>query len=357
MDIHYNSYKMRYEMMDKFLNPIFRSRYVRKLNIFISLDNLYHTMHRPQVEEEIIAMGEKAALRNISNVFNLVAHYKQWGIRHNCVTKVWGIYTSSNIFRNEVYVEGYRDKFKDYMDPKHPKFFYTNEAINKRASFLSIIANYIPNVYMIDSRTIEPSVIPLLIAEDISPANLNILISRDRYDLQYCYKDSWIYLSPKGDNSRFQNRDTLWKYIAEKEKIESDISIYPVELYPTCIAIIGDTFRGIPRLRRIGWKTLFKHLEKIHSMSNDLSNATLDLLIRNEMRNKNVEVETLNNNFAISDIVSQKKNLGEFDIAAIENQIVDVVDSKNLFSLNSLYFDAFPLNIPWLTQDVIEYRK
>lgn len=352
MDIHYNSYKMRYEMMDRMLNPIFRSRYIKSLNIFISLDNLYHTMHRQQVEEEIIAIGKNAPLRNVSNVLNLAAHYKQWGIRHNCVTKVWGIYTTSNVFRNEIYLPEYRDKYKDYMKINHPQYFYTNNAIMSQNSILQVISKYIPNVYMIDSKSIEPSAIPLLIAEDISPANLNIMISRDRYDLQYCYRDGWVYLSPKGDNSHTQNRDTLWRYIAQKEKIQSDISIYPVDLYPTCIGIIGDSFRGIPRLRRIGWKTLFKHLEKIASMSNDLSNATLNMLIMNELRNKKVDVETLNNNLAVSDIISQKKNMGEFDKISIENQIVDILDSKALFDLNNLYFKGFPLNIPFLTQDM-----
>ena len=131
-------------------------------------------------------------------------------------------YTSSmRKFKNSIYIPSYRKKFIENNDSINTKYYFINEAIRNALPLIPVISNYIPNVYMIDSKYLEPSIVPLYLSRIIK-ADWNILISRDTYDLQYAYKDKWSFISPKGDNSKLIARKDLWNYVNERENVYKD---------------------------------------------------------------------------------------------------------------------------------------
>lgn len=361
MDIHFNSYKVKYTQLDDLFNPIFRSVRLESINIFINLDDIFHKLHRPSTNIEFQMSGENAGKQVISNVMNIIAHYRQWAVRKNLQTRVIAFYTSSitGSFKNKIYIPSYRKRFKDINHPLSADFYFINQGIRDAEKLFRIMSQYIDKIYIIDSRFLEPSIIPEYFTENIFNASWNVIVSRDEYDMQYAYKDKWSYIYPKGENTRIINKSNLWEVIGSLEKITNLDMSYEPSLYPLLYSVIGDQFRNIPRIKRVGWKTLFKILERVSKYSKDKSFTSLQLLLCQELTNKNITTETITNNLNCVDIDSQVARLGEIDKADIESQIIDIPDYENLVELNNLYFKKYPINLVFLTEqkENIKYNK
>jgi hypothetical protein len=361
VDIHFNSYKVRYELLNIFLRPIQTTHSIRSVNIFVDIDDLFHMLHMPLINNEFQVCGTNAGKQLASNIFNLLGHYRNWAIKNRLKVKVYGIYTTTlRSFKNSIYVTDYRKKFKDTNDPQNASYFFINEAIKMCAPLLPLISNYIPDVYLIDSKYLEPCIIPYFISQDIFKMDWNILISRDTYNLQYSYKDKWSLISPKGENSNLIRKTDLWNYLNIRERIYKDpVDLkYNHNLYIFAKSIVGDKFRSVPRLRKIGWITIFKYLDEIIEKYGDSSYTTMQVQLLELLKGqKKITDEDINNNLSVISIENQIETLNEIDRSSILNQIKDIPDYENLKYLNTTQFMKFPINLQFLCNELVEYKK
>ena len=147
----------------------------------------------------------------------------------------------------------------------------------------------------------------------------------------------------------------MWEYINYKEKIFSekrDVH-YPYKMLILARAIVGDKYRNIPRLRSIGWKTLFKYLDKIQEDMNDNSYIVLEMRLRDLLKGKLVEESKLQKNINCIDIDFQVNTMTEIDKTIIDRQIVDIEDFENLKMLNKMKLSSYPLNLKFLCDNLI----
>lgn len=352
MDSHFNGYKTKYEMLNHYMLPICKSQIVNSINIFVNLDDLFHLMHNPLINNEFQICGKDAPKQLISNIFNLLGHYRYWAIKNHYDVKVFGIYTTTiRSFKNNIYLPNYREHFKRINQIENASCYFVNNALEQAIPLLQIIAKFIPGVYLIDSKYLEPSMVPLFITDELEEANWNLLVSRDSYDLQYSYRNHWSLLTPKGEYSRVVNQHGIWNYINYKERVfkdEIDLK-YPYELYILAKAAVGDKYRSIPRLRKIGWKTLFKFLDAVMEENSFASDVTLKLKLIEKIKGKSrLSNEEINNNLSSINIELQKQAMMEIDRTLISSQIIDVPDFDNLQELNRIQFMSYPLNLQFL---------
>lgn len=352
MDSHFNGYKAKYEILNKYMLPICNSQIVTSMNIFINLDDLFHIMHNPLINNEFQICGKDAPKQLVSNIFNLIGHYRYWAIKNHYKVKIFCIFTSTiRSFKNNIYIPNYRDHFKKINAQENASCFFVNNAIQMALPILPIIAKYIPDIYIIDSKYLEPSMIPLFLSEEVSEMDWNILVSRDPYDLQYSYRNKWSLLSPKGDQSRVVNQHGIWNYVNYKERIfkdEIDLK-YPYSLYILAKGAVGDKYRSIPRLRKIGWKTLFKYLDEIMEENPSAGETTLKIKLIEKIKGKSTLTnESINDNLNSINIDLQKSAMMEIDKTLITSQIIDVPDYDNLQELNRIQFMQYPMNLQFL---------
>ena len=352
MDSHFNGYKVKYELLNKYMLPITRAQYVNSVNIFINLDDLFHMLHNPMINNEFQVCGQDAPKQMISNIFNLIGHYRYWCIKNHYECKIYAIYTSTiRSFKNNVYNIKYREKFKNVNAEENANYYFVNNAIQLAMPMLQIISKYIPDIYIIDSKYLEPSMIPAYIAEEVHQADWNILISRDPYGLQYSYRSKWSMITPKGEYSRFINQTGIWDYVNYKERVyNEDIDLrYPYSLYILARATVGEKYRSIPRLRKIGWKTLFKFLDQIMEENPSTSETTLKIKLIEKIKGKSsLTNREINDNLNTVNVDLQREAMLELDKVLINNQIVDVPDYDNLQELNRIQFMKYPLNLQFL---------
>lgn len=348
MDRIFHGYKVRYEYMNQYMLPIRASRKIRTINIYINLDDFYHKLHKPYTDGEFQTTGQSVAKQMVSNLLNLVGHYKNWAIKEHLHPTIYLIFTTSSIFTNTTLISGYRSHFIQIMDPKNPSFFYINHAIEGAHSVLQIVTKYVPNVYAIDSRNLEPSILPLYLSR-VKPADYNLIISRDDYDLQYVEFTNWGIMVPKGDLTAFIVRGNLWRYIQVKEKIEESFYFNP-EVYLLARAILGDKYRSIPKLTRTGWKTVIGYLREV--ISDDInmievqSNKLADYIVKRKIQDTDY-----NNNLHCMSVEKQVDALFQVDCATILQQLQDRSDPNELEVANRTLFREFPLNLPMLLRE------
>ena len=363
MDIHFNSFKVTYEILNRFMKPVRDSQYINSINIFINLDDFFHKLHQPLINNEFQLAGDDAPKQFISNIFNLIAHYRWWAISSmKCdKVKVYAYFTSSSKnFKNSIYISDYRNHFIEINETANTANHFVNTSIKSSYELIKVIANYIPNVYCIDTKYLEPSILPLYIQNEVNSADWNILISRDTYDLQYAYRDKWFVIPPKGDSTIVINQTGLWNYINIKERVNrlEDIN-YPYQLYLISKAIVGDKYRSIPKLKRIGWKTIFKYInELLEKFPNTSETILIDELVK-MMKGKQILDIQLRNNLYTTNIELQLETLISVDRAMIDSQILDITDYENLKMLNQNYnhFAKYPLNLKFLCDEFVTKRK
>lgn len=353
MDAHFNAYKAKYEILDKYIQGITASQYVRTMDIFINLDDVIHNMHRPVVNKEVQLCGIDAKKQCAANFINLIAHYKQWAAKRKIKARIFGIYTSTlHGFKNSIYLPNYRDYYATISDPSNQAYFFVNDAVNVALPIAQNICDYVEDVFLIDSRYMEPSIVPLFLKKaGVANYDWSMVVSRDHYDLQYAYRDRWIFVSPKGENTRVINRSNMWRYLGDREHITDighNASFYHHNIFPLALAIAGNKLRTIPRLQRIGWKTIFKYLDTVTEKETDslqiVSSRFLDLLGK-----KGVVISQVEKNMSTVNVDTQVAVMNEIDKASIIDQLKYVTDLDAVATINRMYFEQFPINIPFLT--------
>lgn len=351
MERIFNAYKIRYEVLNPQLLPVRASRKVKTINIFINIDDFFHKLHKPLTDREFQTTGKDASRQVVSNIINLAAHYKHWAVKEHMSPIIYLIYSTSNLFRNEMTLTGYRAHYKKITDINNPDFFYINSAMINSFSILQVVTKYIPRVYAIDSNYIEPSVVPLVLSQS-KPADFNLLISKDNYDLQYACLHNWGIIVPKGEISPFIVSGNLWRYIQYSEKLTQEFYYHP-ETFVWAKAIIGDKYRSIPKLTRTSWKTVINYIAEFSSKENE-SVEILELQLNKlaeYIQKKKIEDTDFNHNLYCTSVKRQVDSMMDVDKIMLVQQLTDMEDMKSLYQSNNTIFKEFPLNLNFLLQE------
>jgi hypothetical protein len=355
MDAYFNGYKARYDQINEYLGIVERSQYIKSMDIFINLDDVFHRLHRPTANEEVQIMGISAIKHCAVNIINLIAHYKWWATKHGIRARVFAIYTSSrDVFKNRAFVPEYRAHHADINRPDNQKFFFINDAISHGIPIAKNICDYVKDVFLIDSKYLEPSIIPLYLKQEgIACYDWNMLISKDEYDFQYAYRDNWFFVIPQGENSHFINRQTMWSFLVQKAKLQKQYNsaLYHHNLYPLGLAIVGNKLRSIPRLKSIGWGTIFKYLDTVTEVDTNSPEVVSSRLL-GLLDSKGVKPEIIQKNLAAVSVDTQVSTMGAIDKAMITDQIKYTEDHEVLGVLNAQYFEEYPINIPFLISSI-----
>lgn len=338
-------------MLDQYFRAIKSGTPLRSINIFINLDDFFHKLHSPLINREFQIIGQRGPKQMVSNILNLMGHYRHYAkSRLHCdVVNVYGVYTTYlRTFKNAMYLPEYRKKYKQENDEASENHYYINQILKESYGMMRGISEYIPGIYLIDSEYIEPSVIPHYLAEK-RKCDWNILITRDIYDLQYAALRRWIVISPKGENSSIISGSNMWDYIAKKERIKTEGHHYPTFMLPSLMTIAGDTYRSIPRLRRLGWKSLYRMMDTLVEEYKDSSDMVKQEILEQVLRDrKRISADEYNSNMASIDIIRQTNMMMDMDKLAIDSQLVDRYDYNALHAANHQIFIQDPLRIDFL---------
>lgn len=353
MEPIFNAYKMRYVDINQSMNVIIRNHNIRQIGIYIDLDSILHQLHNPETNRVLQVAGKHGARHIVSNIMNIAAHYRNWAIKERMNPIVVLHYTNARkVFKNSMYIEKYRERYMDLFSETNSKFYFVNSTLRDIYPMLHLLAKYIPNVYVVNSKYLEPSIIPLYLMQNRFKCDWNVVVSRDFYALQYAFEDKCTVIAPKANNrSTIIDNRNFWLYVNEKVKAfntQKEQKFYDPQVYLYVLALIGDKYRSIPNLNKTSWKEMFRLMdEAIESEPSNLLQLQLQR-IKQYMHTKGVNTEYYENNINCIDIQRQVNTLLDSDKAMIENQIEDMIDYTALQRVNNEAFPDCPLNLDFL---------
>ena len=355
MDLRFNLYKAKYEILDKITKVIFDSQQIDRINIFISLDDIYYQCKNSKVNHEFECCGNIAPRQLVSNVLNLVAHYREWATRKGANIKVFAYYTLATVFENRTFLYNYREHYNERSSRDNPDCYYVNNCIREGASILSTISQHVESVYVVDTRGMEPSAFPWLCTQEFKSmeADWNFLVTRDLFEFQYAYLPKFSVICPKGDNTQLITAGNLWSYLSEKEKVDGfHMTKYPDKLFPLALAIVGDKKRSIPKIKGISWRTIFNLMDEVISSNPNLDGTSYVLKLISLFEERNYDMNSIKVNIDLVQVPTNVLTTSDVTKANIQSQFIDVPDYNNLVELNSRQdmFAACPINIRFLTK-------
>ena len=193
------------------------------------------------------------------------------------------------------------------------------------------------------------------------PSNINIFITKDEYDYQYC-NYSGIIIRKHADTPVIITKRNLMHYLCWYHKVNTDKFINPV-LITFILSCMGDRKRSIPKVKGFGFKTIYKNLVKLYEAGYlfDENEDTfgiqnlLSVLNQNEFvrREENVLANDIMANYRCIDLESQFRALNKAQKGKIIDQIVDKTDFESLMDINDRYFEECPIMLMELNQ----YKK
>ena len=357
MDAYFNAMKIKFNDLNMLTDNIFEHSHIKSVNLFINLEDINSRFRNVKMNKEFQCCGAGAFKQYASNVFNLIGHYKQWLNRLKVIPRIYVYYTTATAgFTSNALVPGYRTKYVEKSSVLNADCYYVNNTINAADSLIKDIYPFINGVYIIDSKGEEPSVIPYLISQE-KPADWNFVLSKDRVDLQYCLYDKFSILYPSSTyGPQLINSGNLWTFIAQKEYIASPhISQFEPKLYFTILGIVGNTFRGVTKLKRIGWKTIFDYLDEVWEKDGDHSLFTMIDAIEEKVASKGQDtVDQFMSNMLALSMKSRYETMNKASKELILMQIVDTPDIESLQQINRdpMIFGNYPMNLKFLTEEL-----
>jgi len=365
IDKIFNAHKIKFEKMNLLFGSVGIREVIDRVNIFINLESIIHCIHNQTVEEFILSM-DKTETKNfhfsiISNILNLAGHYRRFFTKNRIKTNIvlfMNEYDKYTTLNNTMFLKHYRERFiYDYTD--NPNYEATNMVLESVIKALRTIVGYVEGVYLVTSNRLESSLVPLLLCNSKAlDGQLNILITRDEYDLQYVNKN-FLVMYPKGDESYIVTKENLFTIIREKHDIKNSHKL-PAYLITFILAIVGDKRRGIGKIKGCGWKTIYKRLHKLFKEL-DISEAEiiglehLIMAIKDGPNDDNKE--RIANSIMCVDLDRQLGMVSEPQQLNITKQLVDKYENDALKNLNSKYFEMSPINVVELNQYSARSKK
>lgn len=346
MDPIFNLHKVRFAVLDELMQrsgPTFKKG--ETANVYINLEVILRKMRAQNVEDYLKVRKEEKVYEMISNIINLISHYRLYFTKNKIYSKVF-LYMNfpfEGEYKNRIFSPTYRRHYQERYTVDERTRVLRN-SLTTVIPFTKIILDYVEDVHFISSNTIESSVLPVILAEQ-KPATHHFIVSTDPYDYQHVLNGFHV-IRPKQQNSYLVTKDNLISIAKMEANVMTKIDV-PATFYPFILAVLGDKERSIEKIRGVGIKTILTMLKKgldAHLISPDLTNVNLLLqVIREEYK------DLIMSNYFSTNINIQKQMLNSNDRDAIDKQLTNLYGQHSLKDLNDKYFIEHPIQIMELT--------
>jgi len=358
MDYLFNSFKIKYVIMNKLFGKL-DLKTVNSITLYINLESVINALHRNDYEEALQTFTKDEingqCKRLISNIINLAAHYRLYFTRSKVSSNIVFYYQNFDTYKNfynSLYLPKYR---KHYFDMYHnDKYELVNDIIISCVSYVKSIIDCIDAVYILKSDIIESSLIPLIGHKDKRlKSDLNIVLTKDLYDLQYV-NHGFLVMLPEKEESVILHKKNVMSYLRYKHDLSDKykVDINPL-LLPFMLSVLGDKKRSLEKIRGIGFKKLYKSLEKLYEEDylDDDNPLCFNLEHLSELIKEssffidNGVKETISANYMSINLDRQINLVDTYVAEDMLDGLINKFDNNGLKRINDKIFADYPLNI------------
>lgn len=349
--ICFNMLKLKYATYDETISSLNRLVPEDKVNVFLNVETILNYLSTVKDLEQKLTLHREFRVTMVADLINVAAHYKEFFKNNGLDTKVFLYMTDLDSEVEAFHESEYNMDYRCYYLNKYngnPKFGVLIDGWKQHvAPKTKTICEFIPDVYFIQSKNIDGSLIPYIVSEKY-PDRKNFIVSGDIYETQYEFLPNFTHHLFKRHytNSNLSYRiDQYLKVISKQESISRDDAILFSNpgFYTLLLASIGDKYRSVDKVNGIGYKTLIKMLVQNINMSK-ITKDTEGIQLLSEMF-EGYQKDEIIENFNSLSLKNSIQLLLDGEKKIILNQIIDRSDINSLLSLNREMFDGHELHI------------
>lgn len=335
------AYYPKYSYLDNLLSTNNKNN----INIFVDLKGCATAIYQEWCVRHIIESCKTERHLNLdlfSSVLNFIAFHKKYCAKRNINIKIYFFMEQG---RSKYHLNIY-DKYKENrqnsdffgLDMKSREQFFS--ILDKNYSLCEYVVNRMPNCQFYCLKYCEADFIPwYLMKHKLTQENLdnsvNIVYSRDK-DMLQCleFNNSYqFYKAIVGDKTEYITEKTLFKHFVKMD------DALPVEnsakWFPLVLSLMGDSGDGIPGIKGLGPKVVYKNIDTImKAFNNDPEKMYERVLNGDNIITESWEyssTSTLSKIFGNPDIVKRNMKLisyralsdyvnGDFPLHAVETK-------------------------------------
>jgi hypothetical protein len=238
----------------------------------------------------------------------------------------------------------YKQKYWEKRSPLNLEFKSLNNIINENIELSNILSEYLPNIYFINTRSLEPGVLPyLIIKNNQKEKSINIIMTNNIIDFQLANLDRTSIITLKSDNSEFFKKKGLIKSLLNNSK-KKNSSTLSSNFYIPVISMSGHEPYNLSGIKGIGKIKAINQLEKAleNKIIVDTKFQTMIPILKALNYNQS-DIDLIENNFkSLSyDNLALQVTPKQFD--NIKSQIENKSDNESLMEINNKYYKKYPI--------------
>ena len=210
----------------------------------------------------------------------------------------------------------------------------------------SLLSEYLPNIYIINTKTLDPSVLPYtIIQKNGNIENLtNLILTNNKVEFQLVNLPNTYVLDLKSDDSIIIGNKNLMEQLLTKSKTKKETILDP-NYYASVLSVSGFKNFNIDGIPGCGPIKAINKIEKAISggyLNNDETSSKLNITAEN-LFTEDKYINTIKNNYRILSIENLYKNISPKEKYNIIEMLKNKSDNMSLIEINRLYYEEYPL--------------
>ena len=319
------------------LDELFKDKFTKKdksVSVHIDLHTILEPLYDSKNYEETNWLNDKTNTVITSCIINLCAHYRLYFGKNKLASKIYMYFGSDKPRNNSEYYDEYGYKFFDKYSKDNEDFKPINKEIYFSIKLIKTIIAYIPGVYYIDCKNIEPmNACSYMVTND--PADYNLVITKDSLWFQAISLSNTEVLRLKRDESFIISRENIVDILLKDAAYENQFVNY--ELLSVIYSFAGLKSRDIKGLSGYGYAKIVKILDLAIERGLLRAKYTHIKNVIDEIYNGN-QSDYLMNVFRAIDLTFQLNDLTTAQKTTLTDCVVDKFNKRDLLRLNEIVF-------------------
>jgi hypothetical protein len=328
-----NMNRIKFSVLDELFKDKF-SKKDKSISIHIDLHSILEPLYDAKNYEETNWLTDKTNTVITSCIINLCAHYRLYFGKNKLASRIYLYFGNEKPRNNSEYYNEYGYKFFDKYSKDNEDHKPINKEIFSSLKLIKTIVTYIPGVYYIDCKNIEPmNSCSYMITND--PDDFNLVLSKDSLWFQTISLSKTEVLRLKRDESFLITRENVIDILLKGFAYENQFVNY--ELLSVLFSFAGIKSRDIKGLSGYGYAKIIKILDLAIERGILRAKYTHIKNVIDEIYNGN-QSEYLMNVFRAIDLTFQLNNLTTAQKTSLTDCIKDKFNKRDLLRLNQLLF-------------------
>jgi len=337
-----NAKKIKYDILNS-LFPKFPKN-VTTITMYIDVFSIINNLYNPSILENISAFNDEKSFIFSSNLINLAAHFRNYfATRKQLYTNFVFFYSTEKSEKElEIYPD-YRKEFYIKRLDNNSEFILMNNLIKSNLNLCQILTNYLPHIYFVDTKEINPNLVPYHFIQSQESDEISIIYSNDKVQMLNCLQNKNTYLlsSNYGNVNLYSQNDFIELYSKK-----NDITLNP-QLLPYIYAFSGCKKYSIDGIKSYAELKTCKFFQKLLD-KNVISNINYKepSIFLNEIKDSITpeQYHILERNISMFHLPTMYRSLSNSEILSTFT-VKDLQDMKSLVDINAEYYEKYPLHL------------